>query len=239
MRLLASDVLTHYSPSFHGFYRAVTSTPFSWSLQDWTTLSQHMNVLFSPDVIEHLNRSLVDVFQSEDDDDIDTHHYIQTLISRYVSRGRPLNGYFLVCCVIEAQWTILSQTLCPPGPTPRSTGSAPVEAAAANEAWSALTRHTADESTVVDSAVQVSLKATLDLAMQCFSELLVQIEEMESEPSLDTYAWETMSESLVGSCSDCYRWTQAHSRRSETCFCLRSCSRSTGRQLALPPQNST
>jgi phosphatidylinositol 4-kinase len=33
--------------------------------------------------------------------------------------------------------------------------------------------------------------------MQCFTDLVVQVEEMESEPSVDTYTWETMSESLV------------------------------------------
>lgn len=148
-------------------------------------------------MLEHLNRSLVDVFQSEDTDDLDTHHYIQTLISRYVSRGRPLNGYFLVCCVIEAQWTVLAQTLCPPGPTTRCSRNVTLEAAAANKAWTSLTRRTETAAVTLDMTLQTSLKATLDLAMECFSELLVQIEEMDSDPSLDTYAWETMSESLV------------------------------------------
>lgn len=33
--------------------------------------------------------------------------------------------------------------------------------------------------------------------MECFTDLLVQIDEMESAPSQDSYAFETMSESLV------------------------------------------
>jgi phosphatidylinositol 4-kinase A len=43
------------------------------------------------------------------------------------------------------------------------------------------------------------LKKSLELSTQVFTDLLVQIEEMDSEPSLDAYAWETMSESLVRS----------------------------------------
>jgi phosphatidylinositol 4-kinase len=42
-----------------------------------------------------------------------------------------------------------------------------------------------------------TLRETVTYAMQCFTDLLTQLEEMDSEPSVDTYAWETMSESLV------------------------------------------
>ncbi|THH17523.1 hypothetical protein EW146_g3305 [Bondarzewia mesenterica] len=190
-----ADVLTHYAPAFHGFYRAIISTPFPWHFEEWNSLCEDLNIIFAPDVILHLNRLLVEVFQDEAGEP-ETLHYIQTLLSRYVSRGRPLNGYFLVCCVIEAQWTILAQALCPPEVPSRSDRTETVEAAAANKAWSTLSRRTASQYGITDTRVQAALKSTLDLTMQCFTDLLVQIEEMESEPSLDTYAWETMSESL-------------------------------------------
>ena len=173
------------------------STPFTWQFEDWHRLSDQLNILFAPDVIEHLNRLLVDIFQTETGDP-GALDYIQTLLSRYVAHGRPLNGYFLVCCVIEAQWTILAQALCPPDIPCKSGRKETVGAAAANKAWSILSRRAASQSGITDSRIQSALKSTLDLAMQSFTDLLVQIEETEAEPSIDTYAWETMSESLVG-----------------------------------------
>jgi hypothetical protein len=71
------------------------------------------------------------------------------------------------------------------------------EAAAANKAWSTLTRDVTSETGASDPSLKNALKKSLELSMQTFTDLLVQIEEMDSEPSLDTYAWETMSESLV------------------------------------------
>lgn len=118
---------------------------------------------------------------------------MQTFVSRYVSHGRPLSGYFLVCCVIETNWTVLAQVLAPP----EVSNNGPVnEAAAANKAWVSLMRHEALELEIKDKEIQKALKATVEYSMKCFSDLFVQIQEMDSEPSLDTYAWETMSESL-------------------------------------------
>lgn len=74
-----------------------------------------------------------------------------------------------------------------------------VEAAAANKAWSALTRDVTPETGASESHLKSALKKSLELSTQTFTDLLVQIEEMDSEPSLDAYAWETMSESLVRS----------------------------------------
>lgn len=74
-----------------------------------------------------------------------------------------------------------------------------VEAAAANKAWSALTRDVASETGASEPCLKSALKKSLELSTQTFTDLLVQIEEMDSEPSLDAYAWETMSESLVRS----------------------------------------
>ncbi|KAI0046132.1 atypical/PIKK/PI4K protein kinase [Auriscalpium vulgare] len=188
------EVLTHHALSFHGLYRAVISTHFPWQYHEWAALADDLHVLFSPDLIERLNRLLVDVLQSEEDPDVT--HYIQTLVSRYVARGRPLNGYFLVCCVIEAQWTVLAQALYPSEVPSTPDKIEEPEAAAANKAWSALTWQAVPDPSCSDPKHHQSLKKLLDLSMQSFTDLLVQIEEMDSEPSLDTYAWETMSECL-------------------------------------------
>jgi phosphatidylinositol 4-kinase len=193
---LATEILTHHALSFHGLYRAIISTEFSWSYYIWASISGHLNVLFSPDVIERLNRSLLTVVQVEDDD-LDVKNYIQTLLSRYVLSGRPLNGYFLVCCVVEAQWTMLAQALYPSDARVYPRSGEETEAAAANKAWSTLTRDITSETGASDPGLKSALKRSLELSMQTFTDLLVQLEEMDSEPSLDTYAWETMSESLV------------------------------------------
>jgi phosphatidylinositol 4-kinase len=52
---------------------------------------------------------------------------------------------------------------------------------------------------IEDNQTKIILKDTIQYVLKCFLDLLVQIEEMDSQPSLDTYAWETMSESLVRS----------------------------------------
>ena len=192
---IAPEVLTHHALSFHGLYRAIISTEFSWDYHSWVSISEHLNVLFAPDVIEHLNRSLASDIQAENCDP-DIKNYIQVLLSRYISSGRPLNGYFFVCCVVEAQWTMQAQALYPShAPIYPKTGEA--EAAAANKAWSTLTRDVTSETGASDPSLKNALKRSLELSMQTFTDFLVQIEEMDCEPSLDTYAWETMSESLV------------------------------------------
>jgi len=143
-------------------------------------------------MIDRLNRLLTEVLQS--DTDIETLQFIQTFIARYVARGRPLSGYFIVCCIIETSWTILAQVLAPP---PESVPGGFSEAAAANKAWNSLMRQEATKVEIKNPQIVQSLRSTISYAMQCFTDLLVQIEDMESEPSVDTYAWETMSESLV------------------------------------------
>jgi phosphatidylinositol 4-kinase len=71
------------------------------------------------------------------------------------------------------------------------------EAAAANKAWSALSRNPALGLNIDDEDIKQTIRGAITYAMQCFSDLLCQIEEMDTDPNLDTYAWETMSESLV------------------------------------------
>ncbi|KAF9265698.1 hypothetical protein L218DRAFT_986377 [Marasmius fiardii PR-910] len=188
----ALDTLTQLIPALHGLYRAISSTYFCWTLDQWEMLFTPLNAICEPDVVDRLNCLLVDIIQAEDED-VETIQFAQTFMTRYISCGRPLSGYFIVCCVIETSWTILAQVLAPPAPNIIGRNS---EAAAANKAWNSLMRKAAVETEIPKESVVKALKKTIDYSMQCFNDLLVQIEEMETEPPVDTYAWETMSESL-------------------------------------------
>jgi phosphatidylinositol 4-kinase len=179
-------------PALHGFYRAVSSTSYKWSIDQWGRISLELKKLSSGGVVEKLNHLLVDILQKEDTD-AKTLHFIQAFVSRYVSEGRPLSGYFIVCCILETEWTILAQALAPP----LSMTSTDVEAAAANKAWLALTRDELIDVGNLNDETRASLKSVSAYAMQCFTDLFLQIQEMETEPTIDTCAWETMSESLV------------------------------------------
>ncbi len=158
-------------------------------------LAQQLNALFAPDVVERLNRLPVDALSSTGGD-VEKLQFIQTLLSRYVSRGRPLTGYFIVCCVIEAQWTILAQAL-GRSYSAEDIKTAPQEAEAANLAWQKLLRYHEPGAGLSHSEQRDVLKSTLRNALHTFTTLLVQIQELDSDPAEDSYAWETMSESLV------------------------------------------
>ncbi|OSD08514.1 atypical/PIKK/PI4K protein kinase [Trametes coccinea BRFM310] len=190
----AFDVLSHYAPSFHGLYRAVISVPFDWTAEEWCLLAEHLNKLFEPEVIERMNRLPIDALSSTGED-IEKIQFMQTLVARYVSRGRPLSGYFIVCCVIEAQWTVLAQAL---GRTCSTEDiiSSHEEAEAANIAWQKLLRYGTPGSGFTDEAQRATLRVTMKNALQTFTTLLVQIQEMDVDPAEDSYCWETMSESL-------------------------------------------
>ncbi|KAI0075272.1 hypothetical protein K474DRAFT_1676500 [Panus rudis PR-1116 ss-1] len=192
----SSQILSQFAPAFHGFYRAIISIPFPWSLKEWTALSSHLNELFAPSAVERLNRLLIDVLNASVEDP-EKLHFIQTLLARYISRGRPLSGYFIVCCVTEAQWTTLAQALTPSDLDEEYPDF--VEAAAANRAWQSLLNHSVKEYDAPgsdDDKYRSIVRLTIDNATKCLSNLLVQIEQMDTEPSEDSYAWETMSESL-------------------------------------------
>jgi phosphatidylinositol 4-kinase len=98
--------------------------------------------------------------------------------------------------VVETQWTVLAQVLAPPELSRRVIV---IEADAANKAWSALMGQEPIELDVSSKTSRDALGKSIGYAMQCFTDLLEQMEEMEVEPSADSYAWETMSESLVSS----------------------------------------
>lgn len=121
-------------------------------------------------------------------------HLPQAVLARYVGKDRPLSGYFAVCCIMEIQWTVLAQTLVSPDKEAISYGE---DAAAANAAWGVLVAKKVMISGQYPPAVLDGLKQTLSRAMECFTDLLAQMSELDGEPSLDTYAWETMAECLV------------------------------------------
>jgi phosphatidylinositol 4-kinase len=192
---VAFDILIQIMPALHGFYRAISSTPYKWDINQWRRVSQELKRLCHSEVVEKLNRLLVSILQKEEMD-AKTLQFIQAFVSRYISEGRPLSGYFLVCCVIETEWTILSQVLV----TPTKTTVTDVEAAAANKAWVALLRDQIVDVSKFSDEDREAIRSVTAYAMQCFTDFFDQIQEMDSEPSIDTYAWETMSESLVSFC---------------------------------------
>lgn len=195
---VAFDILIQIMPALHGFYRAISSTPYKWDICQWRRVSQELKKLCYNEVVEKLNRLLVTILQKEEID-VKSLEFIQAFVSRYISEGRPLSGYFIVCCVIETEWTILSQVLV----TPTKTTVTNVEAAAANKAWGALLRDQIMDISKFNDEDRAAIRSVTAYAMQCFTDFFDQIQEMDSEPSIDTYAWETMSESLVRTLMAC------------------------------------
>ncbi|KAM6500354.1 hypothetical protein JOM56_003368 [Amanita muscaria] len=187
----ALDLLTQLAPALHGLYRAISSTPYPWTASQWIHLATALQPICTQAFVDRLNGLLNDVLQP-DSTDAETSQFIQNFLSRYVSQGRPLSGFFMVCCVIEIKWTVLAQVLAPP--TSVMEGQAR-EAAAANKAWISLMT-CAPKKINPDQTIRDCLRTTARYAMQCFADLMSQIEVMECEPSVDTYSWETMSESL-------------------------------------------
>lgn len=196
--LPALDVLTQLSPALHGLYRAISSTSYSWTTSQWQKLRECLTCLCSSDNIDRLNHLIADIIVLDEEADFDTQQFVETFLARYLSRGRPLSGYFTICCVLETSWTVLAQALSPPHTV---TYGNPSEAAAANASWSALMREPVIDIEVTDADTINTLQATIRYSMQCFNDLLLQIQEMDTDPPPDTYAWETMSESLVGKLS--------------------------------------
>ncbi|TFK30200.1 atypical/PIKK/PI4K protein kinase [Coprinopsis marcescibilis] len=185
------SILTQLFPAFHGLYRAIISTSYNWNIHQWNTLTLSLKRLCSPAIIDRLNRLFLDIVQKEHED-TETIAYTQTFLNRYTAQSRPLSGYFMICCILETEWTVLAQTM-----TEGVVNNANIrEAAAANKAWGALSRNPAVPLDIEDGTTKKTLKESFAYSMQCFTEIMVQIEEMDSDPEFDTYAWETMSESL-------------------------------------------
>ena len=159
-------------------------------------LVENLKSLFFPEVVDQLNDMLSESVKANEQDPEEA-RFIHIFLSRYVCQDRPLSGYFIVCCVMEIIWTVLAQ--CLSLPRIDSTSSDPnalEEAAAANRVWGRLMRKSIPGIEMSD-VVREALEKASGYALRCFTDILVQIENMDTEPSLDTYAWETMSESLV------------------------------------------
>ena len=156
-------------------------------------------------MIDSLNNLLTNVVELDDPNS----HLPQTVLARYVGKERPLSGYFAVCCAMEIQWTVLAQTLIQPSEikdvscvTAQDIGE---DAAAANSAWNVLVSRKVVISEHYSTEIVSGLKRAQLRAMECFTDLLAQMGELEAEPSMDTYAWETMAECLVRFlCPRCY-----------------------------------
>jgi len=180
-----SEVISHAAPAFHGLYRAVISTSFSWSITEWLQLSQVLSDLLDADLVEHFGDHLTAAINSPRE---------QAILSRYIAANRPLTGYFILCCIMEIEWTVLAQNLQTAQVSIVHVGE---EAAAANAAWGALASKKVASPPQVKGDIGEGLRKSIDVAMQCFTDLLTQMESLETEPSSDTYAWETMAESIV------------------------------------------
>ena len=183
-----SEVISHAAPAFHGLYRAVISTSFSWSITEWLRLSQALSDLLDADLVEHFGDHLTAAIDSPRE---------QAILSRYIAANRPLTGYFILCCIMEIEWTVLAQNLQTAQVCIAPTGETGEEAAAANAAWGALASKKVASPPQVTRDIGEGLRKSIDVAMQCFTDLLTQMESLETEPSSDTYAWETMAESIV------------------------------------------
>jgi len=210
----------------------VISNPFPWALREWTASHGSLNSILDVDVLERLNLLLLHAEQEFQNEVIDseTLELLSVFSTRYADHGRPLSGYFMVCCVIEIQWTILAQVLVPPvQQVPGSGDQQQREAMAANSAWLSLMREPALKLQLSSGAAD-ALRATIEAANTCFTDLLLQLEEMD-EPPDETYAWETMSESLV-----CLVISSALAANSpaETCLAVLSSTSRPQRHSVLP-----
>jgi hypothetical protein len=107
----------------------------------------------------------------------------------------------MICCVVEIQWVVLSQTFSKTMPSSDKNiqlDAARGSAEAANTAWGDLTRGLLKYEGVLDDSSKDCLESTLRGSMVLFTELVSHLNGMGADTSLETYAWETMAETLVG-----------------------------------------
>lgn len=196
---LAVEAIAHAAPAFHGFYRAIVCTPFRWSLSEWESLTTAISSLFGSTVTDHFNNLVISSLES-DEPDSPYNTYLQMFMARYSSSGRPLSGYFMICCVVEIQWVILSQTfskILPSNNIGIRLDSVRGIADAANTAWADLTQGLLKYNGVIEESSRDCLEKTLRGSMLLFTELVSHLDGMGDETSFETYAWETMAETLV------------------------------------------
>ena len=159
---LAAKILSQFAPAFHGFYRALMSTTYRWTPRHWIRLSNNLNPLFDQQFIETLNLLVTDIVELEETVP-EAIQFVTTLLARYISRGCPLSGYFLICCVIEVESTVLTQALIPVDLGTEGVRSS--EAAAANHVWASLLRAPVPAATKTDKNFATALEASKELSM--------------------------------------------------------------------------
>jgi phosphatidylinositol 4-kinase len=157
-----------------------------------------MAFLFTSNIPEHFNKLVLEALNvsSEDLADESSEHFIKMFLGKYLSMSRPLTGYFMICCVVEIQWTILAQAIIPIQ-ADDSSRKILDEAQASNAAWLALSKQPISNTIDRTGEEKASLTDTINGSLQLFYELLSQVQEMDPDSTVDTYAWETMAESLV------------------------------------------
>lgn len=187
--------MTQIAPSLHGLYRAIITTPYPWALAQVQQLSTQANALLAPDMLGRLNRLPADL-ASDQTLSPECLKYISTFAERYDSKARRLSGYFLMCCIMEVQWTTLAQALMPSSIKIAPSSTKAIEGAAADNAWTALSDKKCEVNvTATEARLREIIKATIDKSMKSFTELTLQFDE--DQTTIETYALETMAESLV------------------------------------------
>ncbi|KAG9318617.1 hypothetical protein JVU11DRAFT_710 [Chiua virens] len=154
------EVLTQLTPSVHGLYRAITSMHFPWTVTQWRLLSQALAGLVQDPILECINRLLLVIHEEAgvNPDSCETFFFCRAFITRYINFGRPLSGYFIVCCVMELQWTVLAQALVPVATEGVQFRGLLKEAAAANKAWLNLMKRAAKKLPIEDGTTKDCLE---------------------------------------------------------------------------------
>ncbi|KAF8334229.1 uncharacterized protein EI90DRAFT_3051526 [Cantharellus anzutake] len=213
-------VVTDIVPSLHGLYRAITSTPFPWKGAEWESLAGITQDLFKQDIVDRLNSLLTTFLENEgfQEETSKDSLYARTLLSRYISNGRPLSGYFAVRSVMEIQCTALAQILLSPAPqspassssTGKSGGTRFYPSQASITSWASLAGNAIDKIPgELEGEFKSAVVSSINSAMQCCADLLEQIEEI-GDVNPEAYAYETLSESLKLATICCVAVGEAH-----------------------------
>lgn len=202
-------------PIFNGLYRSLTSIAHPFTLSSFTRLAQSINTLIVPKTIERLNQLLLNpssLFpprtQTETDDDEEDSTrsslpYAYALLSKYRLNDRPLSGNLLICAGLEMQFTMLAQILVPAEmirtkvvPLGNDSGEG---AEASNAAWAVLLSGAAEglEGGEAEGKDKEALTEIMGTALRSFADMSSTIQTLRSEPSVDLYPYEVVSESLV------------------------------------------
>lgn len=198
-------------PIFNGLYRSLTSIAHPFTLSSFTRLASSISTLIAPKTIERLNQLLLDpssFFPPQADPEDSTRSslpYAHTLLAKYRFNDRPLSGNLLICAGLEMQCTMLAQILVPAEmirtkvvPLGNDSGEG---AEASNAAWAVLLRGAAEGlEGEVEGSDKEALTEIMGTALRSFADMSSTVQTLRSEPSVDLYPYEVVSESLVSLC---------------------------------------